>query len=162
MSAEHLVRQALKAQYRAGLSMLRSAIESLSDVEWVSRADRNPTWQMAYHALFYTHMYLQPSLSRFKAPEWHHREYASLGSPGDIEPASREQVLAYCSFCEEGVEGWVDALDLSAETCGFWWYKMGKLEHQLVNLRHLQHHAAQLADRLRIRQEVGTDWVASA
>ena len=26
---------------------------------------------------------------------------------------------------------------------------MSKLEHQLVNLRHIQHHAAQLADRLR-------------
>jgi len=37
-----------------------------------------------------------------------------------------------------------------------------KLEHQLVNLRHAQHHAAQLADRLRAAVDLGTRWVGAA
>jgi hypothetical protein len=43
----------------------------------------------------------------------------------------------------------LDKLDLENSQSGFPWYRMSKLEHQLVNLRHIQHHAAQLADRLR-------------
>jgi len=39
---------------------------------------------------------------------------------------------------EHGVAG----LDLSAPQCGFPWYKMPTLEHQIVNIRHIQHHAA--------------------
>jgi hypothetical protein len=36
---------------------------------------------------------------------------------------------------------------------------MGKLEHQFINIRHIQHHAAQLADRLRVAKNVGVAWV---
>ena len=52
-----------------------------------------------------------------------------------------------------------DMLDLDAPECGFWWYKMSKLEHQFVNIRHTQHHAAQLMDRLRQVAGVGIDWI---
>jgi hypothetical protein len=36
---------------------------------------------------------------------------------------------------------------------------VSKLEHQLVSIRHLQHHTAQLADRVRTRVGIGIDWV---
>ena len=35
-------------------------------------------------------------------------------------------------------------------------------EHQLVNLRHIQHHAAQLADRLRTARDHGVRWVGGS
>jgi|TARA_B100001964_G_C14207214_1_gene588714 hypothetical protein len=56
----------------------------------------------------------------------------------------------------------VDGLDLNAEDCGFWWYDESKFEHQLVNIRHLQHHTGQLADRLRRAADRGVDWIPSA
>ncbi len=59
------------------------------------------------------------------------------------------------------VDGAVDALDLHNPQCGFPWYKTSKLEHQMVNLRHLQHHAAQLADRLRAALDIGIRWVGA-
>ena len=34
------------------------------------------------------------------------------------------------------VDAAVDAMDLTATECGFWWYQVSKLEHQLINLRH--------------------------
>jgi hypothetical protein len=47
---------------------------------------------------------------------------------------------------------------LSAES-GFSWYPVSKLEHQIINIRHLQHHAAQLGDRLRYATtDVGVEW----
>jgi hypothetical protein len=53
----------------------------------------------------------------------------------------------------------VDALDLDSPESGFSWYQVPELEHQLVNLRHMQHHTAQLADRLRSAAGVGVRWV---
>jgi hypothetical protein len=34
---------------------------------------------------------------------------------------------------------------------------MPKLEHWMVNIRHIQHHTAQLEDRLRARAGLGID-----
>ena len=50
-------------------------------------------------------------------------------------------------------------LDLDATQCGFSWHQMPKLDHQLQNIRHIQHHTALLSGRLR--QARGTDirWV---
>ena len=53
----------------------------------------------------------------------------------------------------------MDALDLNSTESGFSWYRMSKLEHQLVNIRHIQHHGAQLADRLRSAADIGISWV---
>jgi len=36
---------------------------------------------------------------------------------------------------------------------------MSKLEHQFVGIRHIQHHAAQLSDRLRAVTGKGIDWI---
>jgi hypothetical protein len=58
------------------------------------------------------------------------------------------------------VDGRVDKLDLESPQSGFSWYQMSKLEHQFVNLRHIQHHAAQLADRLRSAADIGIKWVS--
>jgi hypothetical protein len=70
-------------------------------------------------------------------------------------------VLAYWREVESMVDDGVNALDLSSPDSGFHWYRMSKLEHQLVSLRHLQHHAAQLADRLRAANDIGIAWVAA-
>jgi hypothetical protein len=38
---------------------------------------------------------------------------------------------------------------------------MSKIEHQILNVRHIQHGAAQIADRVRTATDVGTDWVGA-
>jgi hypothetical protein len=68
-------------------------------------------------------------------------------------------VLEYWSFCDRLVDDAVDALDLDSAESGFSWYRMSKLEHQLVNIRHIQHHGGQLADRLRSAADIGIGWV---
>ena len=73
-------------------------------------------------------------------------------------PYTKADVLAYADHVDALVDG-VDALDLHADSSGFSWYAMGKLEHQLVNLRHLAHHSGQLADRVRAATGDGVRWV---
>ena len=59
------------------------------------------------------------------------------------------------------VDGAVDALDVLEPQSGFHWYPIPMLEHQVVNIPHIQHGAAQLADRLRAATDVGVDWAGA-
>ena len=164
------LRQALKGQYRAGLAMLRDAVERCPDATWRDPAPTNAFWQVAYHVLFYTHLYLQPDLEAFRPWPGHQGDVQhedGIAGPADpasslplvAQPYTKAQVLAYADHVDALVDG-VDALDLDADSSGFSWYAMGKLEHQLVNLRHLAHHAGQLADRVRATTGDGVRWVS--
>ena len=167
------VRSALKSQYHAALAMLRHTVEQYPEDRWLGDdAHVNAPWQLAYHALFFTHLYLQPELSAFRPWKGHQTNVQhedGIGGAADPksalplipEPYPKEQVLAYLTICEAMVDGAVDALDLLSPSSGFYWYPIPKLEHQLVNLRHVQHHMAQLADRLRNEAGLGTRWVSS-
>jgi hypothetical protein len=88
---------------------------------------------------------------------------APPGSPDVDEtsggPYTKAEVLAYCAYCEEILDAAVDALDLASPESGFSWYKVSKLEHQFISIRHIQHHAAQLSDRLRAAIDIRVDWV---
>ena len=66
--------------------------------------------------------------------------------------------MSWC-LCDDRIDAGIDALDLEAPQCCFPWYTMGKLEHQLVNIRHIQHHAAILSARLRKAAGISIDWV---
>lgn len=76
-------------------------------------------------------------------------------------PYSKDEVLAYWDFCDRMVDGAVETLDFGRRNSGFHWYPIPKLEHQIVNVRHVQHHAAQLADRVRAAAGVGVRWAGS-
>jgi len=171
------LRSALKHQYHAALAMLKQAIERCPEEVWVSRAYVNPTWRIAYHVLYFTHLYLQRRLEDF-APWEHHQtgihdldddptppsiaQYCELPHrpPRTGRPLTKAEILEYWSLCDRLVDGVVDDMDLLAPESGFW-YRMPKLEHQLVNLRHIQHHTAQIGLRLReaTKGELSIDWV---
>jgi hypothetical protein len=151
------LRSVLKSQYHASVAMLREAIERCPPEEWLSTAHKNRFWQVAYHALFFAHLYLQRDEAAFKRWEKHRGD--DDGTDG--EPYSQAEVLEYCNFCDRLVDDAVDALDLDRAESGFHWYRMSKLEHQFVNIRHIQHHAAQLIDRVRSAADVGVRWVGA-
>jgi len=162
------IRAALRSQYHAAVKTLRDVIEKCPGGMWNDTADSSaPFWRVAYHTLFFTHLYLQPNEESFK-PWARHREEAQYISsvpranhrpPKPCEPFTREDLLNYCDECEGMVDACVAALDLSAPQCGFPWYKMPTLEHQIVNIRHIQHHAAILAARLRRSAGIAINWV---
>ena len=165
---EALLRPALKSQYHAALAMLQRAVEACPDELWLSDQP-NRFWQVAYHALFFTHLYLQPNEAAFQPWEHHREEYQFIGKlpwppyrpPNIGEPYTKPQVLDYLLACDAMIDLSLDATDLTARESGFWWYKMSKLEHQIVNIRHIQDHAAHLAIRLRAAGCQGVNWVGS-
>jgi hypothetical protein len=167
------LRDALKSQYHAALAMLRGTIEPCPDDLWLSDEHRNACWQVAYHTLFFAHVYLMPNKEAFRPWKGHQADVQHPdGIPGPADPNSsrpllprpytKAEVLAYWGVCDEMVDSAVDALDLESPDSGFSWYRMPKLEHQILNIRHIQHHTAQLADRLRFATDTGTRWVGAA
>ena len=155
--ADTAFRSVLKNQYHAALAMLREAVGRCPADEWSNADHENAFWQVAYHTLFFTHLYLQRDEAAFQRSAQHR------GDDDGIEgaPCTQAQVLEYWSFCDRLVDDAVDALDLDRAESGFSWYRISKLEHQLVNLRHIQHHGAQLADRLCSAADIGIRWVGS-
>jgi hypothetical protein len=162
-------KKVIQSQYLAALEMLKQAVVKCPDSIWNAPEDRNKFWHVAYHALFYTHLYLQDTEKGFRAWENHHNEYQFMGPmpqplhnlPKIGDPYTREDVLAYFDFVREQVQERVPALDLEA-TSGFDWLSFGKLELQFYNIRHLQHHLAELYERLGARAGVELDWIGSA
>lgn len=165
------VQDALKSQYHASLKTLRLAIEQCPEAAWNAPADGLASfWRVAYHALFYTHFYLCPDQHSFTPWARHQDEAQCTGTisregdraPRACEPYTREEILEYWRECDGMIDRSVDALDLAAPESGFSWYPMPKLEHQLVNIRHIQHHAAALGSRLRRESGIGVAWVGRA
>lgn len=138
--------------------MLREAIERCPSDEWLNTSHKNAFWQVSYHALFFAHLYLQRDEAAFTV--WEKHRGPGVGIEG--EPYTQSEALEYWEFCDQMVDDAVDALDLDRTECGFSWYRtMSKLEHQFVNIRHIQHHSGQLIDRVRSVADVGIPWVSS-
>src|SRR5262245_20948685 len=166
------LRSVLKSQYHASLAMLRDAVARCPADVWSSREHKNAFWQVAYHTVFFTHLYLQRDETSFRPWAQHQaavQHQDGIAGPADPNsplplipnPYTQQQVLEYLAFCDQMVDAAVDGLDLDSPDCGFWWYKLSKMEHQFVNIRHVQHHTAQLADRLRSAADIGIAWVGA-
>lgn len=150
----------VSSQIRAALRMLRFAIEACPDELWDRESDHNRFWVLAYHTLYFTHLYLSPSEEEFEPFERQvsgHGGYGKtdLGNWLDLTAAdafNKTDVLAYCDHIDARVSELVVSTPFDAES-GFSWLKFSKGEAHLYNLRHIQHHAGQLTERLR--QEAG-------
>ena len=157
------------SQYHAALAMLEQAILKCPDTLWDEPHDKNRFWHIAYHALFYTHLYLQVSEETFTAWSKHRENYQFLGvlpwpphdRPQIGEAYNKEEVLEYLEVCRTEVKEKVAVIDSEAGTSGFYWLPFGKLELQFYNIRHLQQHTGELMERLGTRAGVDVDWVGS-
>lgn len=156
----------IKCQYHASLEMLKQAIAKCPESLWNDQEYKNKYWHMSYHVLFFTHLYLQDSERDFAPWTQHRDQYQFLGplpwppheEPRIEEPYSKEEILEYLEICQEQVEEKITSLTLDAES-GFKWLPFSKMELQLYNIRHIQHHAGQLIDRLRTKEDIEVRWV---
>ncbi len=160
------VRDIIRSQFAAALEMLKQAIIQCPASLWDERAYKNPFWHIAYHALFYTHLYLQPAEQDFQPWAKHRAEYNFMGrlpwpphaEPKIGEPYTQQELLDYHALVCEQVEKQVAVLNLDAAS-GFYWLPFGKLELQFYSIRHLQQHTGELCERLGASGDVEIDWV---
>lgn len=161
---------ALEAQFLATLAMLNQVVDRCPDDIWDDPADENRVWHVAYHALFYAHLYLSPKDEAMEPWPKARENYNVLGDtmpfpphdPVDHSiPYSKADIREYIDFCRDQVRKQIAAVDLEAAESGFFWIPLSKFELQLYNMRHLQSHVGELAHRLWIGG-VSTDWIGQA
>ncbi len=159
-------KQAIKSQFLATLAMLQQAVEKCPESIWNDAQDHNKFWHIAYHALFYTHLYLQPTGADFTPWPKQRQDYHLLGptpwpphnTPQIDEPYTKADLLEYIAFCEQQVLEVVDTLNLEGPS-GFDWLPFDKLELQFYSIRHLQLHTGELCERLYTRAQIDVNWV---
>lgn len=140
--------------------MLRQAVEVCPSHLWEVDQHSRVFWKIAYHTLFYTHLYLMPTEADFVRWERHRKEWIGIVDSPDqrVDACPKEVVLAYCAYVDSIVDEAVDKADLDSPACGFYWYDLPKLDHQIMNIRHVQQHSGQLSELL-MAVGVDTDWV---
>ena len=155
-------RSAIRQQFHAAIDMLANAIEACPDSVW-SGQGRGAFWYLAFHVLFFVDLYLSPEdESQFHPPPPYGR--------GELEPECvlpervyrKDELLGYLGHCREKLdavmagmtEAWV------VNPCPFPYRDMSNGELLLYNMRHVQHHAAQLNLLLRQTTDSAPDWVS--
>lgn len=162
-------RRLIANQYDACLCTLTQCSENCPDSHWDALIARHPFCQVLFHTLFFADYYLGNDADSFGQQAFH-RENTELFSNyeqlQDREPTSvysREQIDMYGRFCRDKATATMDAeteQTLCAET-GFARRNFSRAELHVYNIRHIQHHAAQLILRLRIDTTVDIPWIGS-
>ena len=149
----------IRSQYRAALEMLKQTLAQCPAAVWDDRNDANRFGRIAYHALFYTHLYLEESEQAFVPWSGHRPGYQSIDNPPEADAAfNPAQALGYLVFCQQRVDERAPLLDLDGPS-GFEWLPFSRLELQFYNIRHLHQHTGELMERLGSRTEAKLDWV---
>lgn len=148
----------LNSQYQASLEMLKQTIIACPQELWNADNARNRFWHTAYHALFFTHLYVEESEEAFRPWSKHRTGYEDFDGGQDFEPYEKEELLEYLAFCQQHVAERVPQLDLEALE-GFGDRTLITLELQLYSIRHLMQHVGELMDRLSTQTGTEIEWV---
>lgn len=154
----------LWSQFGAAIDMLGDAIDHCPETLWGDRTKRPEYWYLAYHTLFWLDLRLSGSGEGFSPP-------APFGleemDPAGILPDrvySKGELLSYQRHGRAKCRAVIDSLtDARAdERYRFGWGEVSFAELLLNNMRHVQHHAAQL--HLILRREIDSTpgWVGVA
>lgn len=154
------IRHALKGQLRAGLHMLQNCVELCPDDLWVGGRHPRNFWRIAFHAVFYAHLYLGQNEASFQPYLRHLPDAKELWeNPEVVVPYQREEILDYIHWLDSTVEATIDGLDLESNDSGFDWYpNFPKLDHEMLNIRHLQGHVGQLSELL-MAHGIDSEWI---
>ncbi len=157
-------------QFEAALCTLAACVDRCPDTMWDRPVGTLKFCQVAFHTLFYTDYYLQRVEDEFRRQAYH-REHADVFRDyEELEPCEQQllydkpAIRDYLSYCRRKL-----AERLAAETaeslaapCGFRRRTgMSQAELYIYNLRHVQHHAAQMSLRLRLDADVEIPWIAA-
>jgi hypothetical protein len=167
-----VLKDLLAHQYEASLCMLNLCIARCPDASWNEPVAKLKFCQAAFHCVFFTDLYLQPSddFEAFKRQPFHvqhrdvFRDYEEWEDRPQVQLYERGFVLAYLQHARnkarETLAG--ESAEALAGPSGFSWRKCSRAELHVYNMRHVQHHAAQLSLRLRLDHGIDVPWVGHA
>ncbi|HEX8905171.1 MAG TPA: DinB family protein [Longimicrobiaceae bacterium] len=151
-------------QFGAAIDMLENAITACPDTLWGDRSRRPEFWYLAFHTLFFLDLYLSSSDKGWAPPP--------PFTLGELDPAgvlperpyTRDELLRYLEHGREKCRAAIAAITdgEAAAPRSFGRREASGFEWLLYNLRHVQHHAAQLNLILRQATDSAPGWVRRA
>ena len=147
---------------RYAIDMLENALLACPDELWSDRSRRPEFWYLVYHTLFFLDLYLSGSLQRFAPPAPFTLDELDPAGLLPERPYMKGELQTYLDHGRKKCRVAIDALtdERGRERCGFEWLDVSVAELLLYNMRHVQHHAAQLNLILRQTIDSAPGWVA--
>ncbi|HEY4328123.1 MAG TPA: DinB family protein [Phycisphaerae bacterium] len=162
----------LAHQYEASLCTLNLAVVRCPESSWNEPVVKWKFCQAAFHTVFFADVYLQAGddVAAVKLQAFHIEHKADFRDYEELE--DREQVLLYekpfVSSYLQNTRRKAQAIiahesaEMLAGPSGFRRRKCSRAELHVYNIRHIQHHAAQLSLRLKLDTNVEVPWIGHA
>jgi hypothetical protein len=161
MDNSTLIKDAIGHQFGASLEMLENAIKMCPNDHWDTELN---FWYMAYHCIFWTDYYLTTEPNKFEPPLPYTLSEFDPNGKKPNRTYTKTELLSYLGYCRQKASKLIAGL--TAEKLGSRWINDYKnyslLEILLYNLRHIQHHAAQLNLLLRQTIDNAPNWVSQS
>ncbi len=160
-------------QFGAAIDMLENAIRACPDEVWGDfskkpkwkKRDIVGFWYLVYHTLFFLDYYLSEGIKSEKDFAPPAPFTLSEFDPEGVLPErvyTKEELLTYLDHCRKKfgrlMTGWTE--EGAHRASGIPYRDMTVAELLLYNMRHVQHHAAQLNLILRQKIDSAPDWVS--
>ena len=159
---ERTLKEILWLHLAASLDMLDNAISACPDGLWERPSPRMGFWYMAYHALWFLDHDLSPADEQFKSPPFDIHNYElEIKEPPFEDPYSKTAIRDYLQHCRRICRTTINRLD-DPNTCpirGCKRIRANVTEVIVDQIRHIQHHTAQLNLLLRQTIDSAPDWV---
>lgn len=157
-------RTTLWQQFGASIDMLENALLACPGEVWEDRSRQPEFWYLVYHTLFWLDLYLSGSAEGFSPPGPFTLCELDPAGPLPERVYTKDELRSYLGRCREKCRATIEALteEKAGARCPFGWGELGFAELLLYNMRHVQHHAAQLNLILRQRIDTAPGWVARA
>lgn len=157
----NLLKESIWKQFGASIDMLENAIAHCPIEYWNTE---KKFWYNAFHCLFFLDYYLTLDPKKFTPPA-----PFTFSEFEDMMPErvyTKEELLTYLSFCQQKCHNLIGGMTEEIAS-SHWVNQSGSMDYPLVelliyNMRHVQHHAAQL--NLILRQDLNDapEWVSRA
>jgi hypothetical protein len=163
----------LRQQFSAAIDMLENAMRVCPEDVWCDRTKKPEWvandivgfWYLAYHTLFFLDFYLSDSMEDFGPPAPFNRDEFGPGGLLPEQPYSKDVLLGYLDHCRRKCRHAIDSMTdekarqpdrIRPEQ------NLTVAERHLYNMRHVQHHAAQLNLVLRQKANTAPGWVTTS
>jgi uncharacterized damage-inducible protein DinB len=146
--------------FGGAIDMLENAITACPDALWADRTRRPEFWYAAYHTLFFLDLYLSDSPDGFAPPAPFTLDELENDTLPE-RPYGKDELLGYLEHGRDKCRAVLGALtDEKLREVHRWWTReFSVLENLIYNMRHVQHHAAQLNLILRQQTDSAPNWV---
>jgi hypothetical protein len=157
-------RKILWQQFGAAIQMLENAMHDCPEEVWSDQIDFHEFWYISYHTLFWLDFYLSDSPETFAPRPEFGIEEAEADETLPERVYSKPELLSYLEFAREKccarIAGLTD--ETARQRFVLPHRAFSHLELLLYNMRHVQHHAAQLNLFLRQHGAQPPRWVSRA